>query len=126
MFLPYEGTFFCRSDLPVATNGRSYNIPQLMAYYLLEMVLSSDYCQFLLASFTNFTQTYFADYTGRWSHDQLNRFLRNENISSDELRTSVKVDIEYDDEGYLIFDDVVLSKPHAKAIENFQRFTMSH
>ena len=79
--------------------------------------LSSDYCQFLLASFTNITQTYFADHTDKWSHDQLNRFLRNENISSSELWTSVKDDIAYDDEGYLIFDDVVLPKPHAKAIE---------
>ena len=78
--------------------------------------LSSDYCQFLLASFTNFTQTYFADHTDKWSHGQLNRFLRKENITSSELWTSVKDDITYD-EGYLIFDDVVLPKPHAKAIE---------
>ncbi len=79
--------------------------------------LFSDYCQFLLASFTNFTQTYFADRTDKWNHDQLNRFLRNENIPSSDLWQSVQDDIEYDDEGYLIFDDVVLSKAHAKAIE---------
>ena len=79
--------------------------------------LFSDYCQFLLASFSNFTQTYFADHTEKWNHDQLNRFLRNENIPSSELWASVKDDIDYDDEGYLIFDDVVLSKPHANAIE---------
>ena len=82
--------------------------------------LFSDYCQFLLVSFTNFTQTYFADRTDKWSHDQLNRFLRNENISSNELWTSVKDDIEYDAKGYLIFDDVVLPKPHAKAIETLR------
>ena len=82
--------------------------------------LFSDYCQFLLVSFTNFTQTYFADHTDKWSHDQLNRFLRNENISSNELWTSVKDDIEYDAKGYLIFDDVVLPKPHAKAIETLR------
>ena len=79
--------------------------------------LCSDYCQFLIASFTNFTQTYFADHTDTWSHDQLNRFLRNENISSSELWQSVKDDIEYDNTGYIIFDDVVLSKPYAKEIE---------
>ena len=82
--------------------------------------LFSDYCQFLLASFTNYTQTYFADHTDKWSHDQLNRFLRNENISSNALWESVKDDIEYDDEGYLIFDDVVLSKPYAKEIESLR------
>ena len=57
--------------------------------------LFSDYCQFLIASVTNWTQTYFAARTEKWSHDQLNRFLRNENISSSELWQSVKDDIEY-------------------------------
>ncbi len=79
--------------------------------------LFSDYCQFLIASFKNFTQTYFGNHSEQWSHDQLNRFLRNENISSSELWESVKDDIEYDDNGYIIFDDVVLQKLHAKEIE---------
>ena len=35
--------------------------------------LFSDYRQFLLASFDNFTQKCFADHTDRWSHDRLNR-----------------------------------------------------
>ncbi len=82
-----------------------------------EQNLFSDYCQFLLVSFTNFTQTYFADHTDKWNHDQLNRFLSNESIPSSALWEAVKDDIEYDAEGYLIFDDVVLPKPHAKAIE---------
>ena len=79
--------------------------------------LYSDYCQFLLASFTNFTQTYFADHTDEWSHDQLNRFLRNENIPSSELWESVEPDIEFDKDGYIIFDDVVLSKIYSQLIE---------
>ena len=79
--------------------------------------LYSDYCQFLLASFTNFTQTYFADRTHKWNHDQLNRFLRNESIPSSELWKSVEPDIEFDKDGYLIFDDVVLSKIYSKLIE---------
>ncbi len=76
-----------------------------------------DYCQFLIACFTNWTQTYFANHTKKWSHDQLNRFLRNEDISSSELWKSVKDDIEYDEGGYIVFDDVVLPKPYAKKIE---------
>ena len=76
-----------------------------------------DYCQFLIACFTNWTQTYFANHTKKWRHDQLNRFLRNEDISSSELYESVKDDIEYDDGGYIVFDDVVLPKPYAKKIE---------
>ena len=107
-------------------NTRTYALFKIVLYYFImntftlsekKQDLQSDYCQFLLASFTNFTQTYFADRTDKWSHDQLNRFLRNENIPSSELWASVQDDIDYDDEGYLIFDDVVLSKPHANAIE---------
>ncbi len=79
--------------------------------------LHSNYCQFLIASFTNFTQTYFADHTEKWSHDQLNRYLRNENIPSSELWKSVKPDIEFDEDGYIAFDDVVLSKKFSKQIE---------
>ena len=83
--------------------------------------LFSDYCQFLLASFHNFTQTYFADHTDRWSHDQLNRLLREERISSRDLWQSVKDDIEFDPDRYLLFDDTVVSKPYAKAIQPVRR-----
>ncbi len=79
--------------------------------------LYSDYCQFLLSSFTNFTQTYMADHTDKWSHDQINRFLSGENIPANELWNSVKNDIEFDDDGYIVFDDVVLPKLYAKEIE---------
>lgn len=83
--------------------------------------LFSDYCQFLLASFHNFTQTYFAEHTDRWSHDQLNRLLREERISAGDLWCSVKNDIEFDPDGYLLFDDTVISKPYAKKIESVRR-----
>ena len=83
--------------------------------------LFSDYCQFLLGSFHNFTQTYFADHTEKWSHDQLNRLLREERISAGDLWRSVKADIEVDPDGYLLFDDTVVSKPYAKAIQPVRR-----
>ena len=35
-----------------------------------------DYCQYLLVSQINYTQTYFADHTDRFSHDQVNRLMR--------------------------------------------------
>ena len=81
--------------------------------------LFSDYCQFLLASVTNWTQTYFADHIEKWSHDQLNRFLRNENIPSSELWESVQDDIASDDGGYIVFDDVVLPNPMPKRLKFF-------
>ena len=83
--------------------------------------LLADYCQFLLSSFQNFTQTYFADHTDRWGHDQLNRLLREERISAGDLWRSVRNDIEFDADGYLLFDDTVVSKPYAKAIEPVRR-----
>ena len=83
--------------------------------------LFSDYCQFLLASFHNFTQTYFAKHTDRWSHDQLNRLLREERISAGDLWRSVKNDIDFDPDGYLLFDDTVISKPYAKKMESVRR-----
>ena len=84
-------------------------------------LLLVDYCQFLLASFENFTQTYFADHTEKWSHDQLNRLLREERISARDLWASVKHDIEFDRDGYLLFDDTVISKPYAREIEAVRR-----
>ena len=83
--------------------------------------LFSDYCQFLLASFHNFTQTYFAEHTDRWSHDQLNRVLREERISAGDLWRSVRNDIDFHPDGYLLFDDTVISKPYAKQIESVRR-----
>ena len=84
--------------------------------------LFSDYCQFLLASFHNFTQTYLvSDHTEKWSHDQLNRLLREERISAGDLWRSVKNDIEFDPDGYLLFDDTVVSKPYGKAIQPVRR-----
>ena len=79
--------------------------------------LFSDYCQFPLASFHNFTQTYFASHTDQWSHDQLNRLLREARISAGDLWRSVKSDIDFDAEGYLLFDDTVVAKPYAQKIQ---------
>ena len=83
--------------------------------------LFSDYCQFLLASFHNFTQTYFAEHTDRWSHDPLNRLLREERISAGDLWRSVRNDIDFDPDGYLLFDDTVVSKPYAQKMESVRR-----
>ena len=83
--------------------------------------LFSDYCQFLLASFHNFTQTYFADHTEKWSHDQLNRLLREERISAGDLWRSVKNDIDFHPDGCLLFDDTVVEKRYAKAIQGVRR-----
>ena len=56
--------------------------------------LLTDYCQFLLAGFHNFTQTYFAGHTEKRSREQLNRLLNTQRILARELWESVKNDIE--------------------------------
>ena len=83
--------------------------------------LLADYCQFLLAGFQNFTQTHFADHSDEWSHDQLNRLLNTERISARELWRSVRNDIEFDEDGYILFDDTVLPKPYAKEMQPVRR-----
>ena len=70
-----------------------------------------------VSKFYEFHSNLFCDRTDEWSHDQLNRFLRNENIPSSELWESVEPDIEFDKDGYIIFDDVVLSKIYSQLIE---------
>ena len=80
-----------------------------------------DYCQFLVAGVKNFTQTYFADHNDNWSHDQLNRLLNTERIPARQLWHSVRSDIEFDEAGYLLFDDTVISKPYAKEIQVVRR-----
>ena len=83
--------------------------------------LLADYCQFLLAGWQNCTQTYFADHTKKWSHDQLNRLLNSDRIPARELWRSVRNDIDFDEDGYLLFDDTVLSKRYAKKIQTVRR-----
>jgi hypothetical protein len=83
--------------------------------------LLADYCQFLLAGWQNCTQTYFADHTEKWSHDQLNRLLNSDRIPARELWRSVRNDIDFDEDGYLLFDDTVLSKRYAKKIQTVRR-----
>ncbi|WP_028997063.1 IS701 family transposase [Azohydromonas australica] len=76
-----------------------------------------DYCQFILSSQINYTQTYFADHHPHFSHDAINRYLHDDNVTPEELWNSVKDIIEYDDDACLIFDDSVLDKNHAHKID---------
>jgi hypothetical protein len=50
-----------------------------------------DYCQFLLVSQINYTQTYFGDHSEEWSHDQINRYLRDEQITPRQVWENVPV-----------------------------------
>jgi hypothetical protein len=78
---------------------------------------SRDYCQFLISSQVNFTQTYFADHHRSFSHDAINRYLQNAHITPADVWNLVKPSIEFDDDACLIFDDTVLDKNHSHHIE---------
>ncbi len=83
--------------------------------------IQTGYCQFLLSSQKNYTQTYFADHSQKWSHDQINRFLRSERLTPKQVWQNVQDDITYSSRGYLIFDDTVAEKPHSHNIEVVRR-----
>ena len=80
-----------------------------------------EYCQFLLSSQINFTQTYFAEHSEHYSHDQMNRFLRQDKITPRLVWEQVKDDILLSEQGYVLFDDVVLDKRHSRKSELVRR-----
>ena len=77
-----------------------------------------DYCQFLLVSQVNYTQTYFADHSKLLSHDRINRMMRQIKLTPQELRQMVRSELRLSENGYILFDDTVLDKRHSTAIES--------
>ena len=79
------------------------------------------YSEFLASSFGNFTQTYFADHSELWSHDQINRELWSQKWTPRSLRQYLLNQIQFSSQGYLLFDDTVLDKRHSCFIEMVRR-----
>lgn len=52
-----------------------------------------DYCQFLISSQINYTQTYLADHSEHYSHDSMNRFLRLDTLTPRTLWENVRDDV---------------------------------
>jgi len=76
-----------------------------------------DYCQYLLSSQINYTLTNFADHVENLSHDRINRYLRNDKLTPKLVWEHVQPDIDYSDNGYLLFDDTVIDKDSSNKIE---------
>jgi hypothetical protein len=76
-----------------------------------------DYCQFLLATQINYTQTYLAEHHPYFSHDAINRYLIDDNVAPSVAWNAIKNTINYDPDSCLIFDDSVLDKRHSFKIE---------
>ena len=73
-----------------------------------------DYCEFLISSQINYTQTYMADHHEFYSHDSMNRFLRFDKMTPSLLWKNVCGDVVESKKGYLIFDDMVLDKKYSR------------
>lgn len=76
-----------------------------------------DYCQFLLSTQINYTLTYFAAHTERFSHDAVNRYLLDEKVTARLLWDNVRSQLEVSPNAYLVFDDTVLDKHTSSQIE---------
>ena len=75
-----------------------------------------DYCQYLLSTPINYTLTHFADHCEAFSHDKINRYLAGDQLRPRHVWQAVKPHLEQTPEGYIIFDDTVVDKRHAKKI----------
>lgn len=75
-----------------------------------------DYCQYLLSTPINYTLTHFADHCEAFSHDKINRYLAGDKLRPRHVWQAVKPHLEQTPQGYIIFDDTVVDKRHAKKI----------
>ena len=80
-----------------------------------------DYCQYLLSSPINYTLTHFAEHSEDFSHDMINRYLAGDCIPPRLVWENVKPHLVQVEAGYVIFDDTVLEKKHARHIELVRR-----
>jgi hypothetical protein len=72
------------------------------------------YCEFLISSQINYSQTYLADHSEIYSHDSMNRFLRLDNLTPSVLWENLRKEVVLSKSGYLLFDDMVLDKRHSR------------
>ena len=80
-----------------------------------------DYCQYLLSSQINYTVTYFAEHTEKFSHDAVNRYLAGDQIRPRLVWENVKGQVVQTPDGYVIFDDTVADKNFSFKIELVRR-----
>ncbi len=76
-----------------------------------------DYCQFMIATLVNYTQTYMAEHQPAFSHDAINRYLMTDDVSQTAVWQSVAHLVRRSGNACLIFDDSVLDKRHSFKIE---------
>jgi hypothetical protein len=75
------------------------------------------YCQYLLSTQINYTLTYFGEHSPDYSHDQMNRYLGRDRLPPRLVWENVCEHIEHSPNGIMVFDDVVVDKRHAQAMD---------
>jgi hypothetical protein len=80
-----------------------------------------DYCQYLLSSQINYTLTYFADHSQKYSHDAINRLLAQDRMTPRLVWENVRSEVRQVTNGYLVFDDTVIDKSYSRQIELVRR-----
>lgn len=67
-----------------------------------------------MATQTNWTQTYLAAHRDDLAHDAVQRYLAGDRVSAHDVWTHVQTQLVRSPQGYIIFDDSVLDKNHAR------------
>ena len=80
-----------------------------------------DYSQYLLSSQINYTLTYFAEHSEKYSHDAINRLLSQDRMTPRLVWENVRNDVKQVAGGYLLFDDTVIDKRFSRQIELVRR-----
>jgi len=88
---------------------------------MVGIVKRRDYCEFLIGTQVNYTCTYFADHTNKFSHDAVRAYLKRDQIGSKDIWKQAQGDIIVSANGYLVFDDTVADKNDSKKIALVRR-----
>lgn len=80
-----------------------------------------EYCHFLTVTQINYTQTYFADHHAIFSHDAINRHLKENHVTPAAVWSRVKDHVKPHPKAYLVFDDSVSDKRYSSNIELVRR-----
>lgn len=86
-----------------------------------ERITRLEYCQYLLVSQINYTQTNYAEHTEKFSHDMANRYLAGDEIRPRLVWENVKEELRPTKYGFLVFDDTVIDKNYSRHIELVRR-----
>lgn len=81
------------------------------------MITKAQYIEFLISTPVNYTCTNLADHLSGISHDSITDFLNKQRLTAQSVWLCTKTLIHDTQDSFLIIDDSVQEKPHAKAIE---------